>query len=175
MQQNLVSYHIYIACIYILLIENCQRILLGKYRYCSRRINHYVPRDISILIFIHAMRSILASQKFITNDRWMMATTYLITPGAYTFAAVAIYGCTSGATGNGRRTRRWAMLRSVERRRGASDENELFGCRLSFRDRETDTNLQGRRETDPWIDDRREKTREMKKPEATVFVLSPAI
>ncbi|CAL1682705.1 unnamed protein product [Lasius platythorax] len=62
----------------------------------------------------------------------MMATTYLITLGAYTFAAAAIYGCASGATGNGRGTRRWAMLRSVERRRGASDENELFGCRLSF-------------------------------------------
>jgi len=65
----------------------------------------------------------------------MMATTYLITWGAHTFAAAAIYGYVSGEAGNGRpcrRTRHWAMLRSVERRRGTSDENELFGCRLSF-------------------------------------------
>lgn len=127
MLQDLFSYHI-VYFINRKLSKNSVRkisILLAKNQ--SLHTQH-----ISILIFIHAMRNIFASQKFITNDRWMIATTYLITPGAYTFAAVAIYGCASGATGNGRRTRRWAMLRSVERRRGASDENELFGCRLSF-------------------------------------------
>lgn len=91
----------------------------------------------------------------------MMATTYLITPGAYTFAAAAIYGCASGAAGNGRGTRRWAMLRSVERRRGASDENELFGCRLSFvADAKQIQSF--KKENRSRIDDRREKADEMK-------------
>lgn len=128
--------------------------------------------DISILIFIHAMRNIFAGQKFITHDHWMMATTYLITPGAYTFAAAAIYGWASGATGNGRRTRRWAMLRSVERRRGASDENELFGCRLSFAADAKQIQIfkEEEKPAENWRRTRKDTRDE--EPEATAFVFS---
>ncbi|TGZ38171.1 hypothetical protein DBV15_07179 [Temnothorax longispinosus] len=86
----------------------------------------------------------------------------------YAWQAAAIYGCVSGAAGNGRpcrRTRRWAMLRSVERRRGASDENELFGCwGAIFRcRRETDRYVRERRGAAvERIDDGGEKTDEMK-------------
>lgn len=100
----------------------------------------------------------------------MMATTYLITRGAHTFAAVAIYGCVSGEAGNGRpcrRTRRWAMLRSVERRRGASDENELFGCRLSFAVDAKQIDTSEKEEEPQRIDDGGERVDEMKNRKQT--------
>lgn len=107
-----------------------------------------------------------------------MATTYLITRGAHTFAAVAIYGCVSGEAGNGRpcrRTRRWAMLRSVERRRGASDENELFGCRLPFA---VDAKQIGTSEKEEKPAENRRRWRKGgrdEEPEANAFSLSRAM
>ncbi|KYN32891.1 hypothetical protein ALC56_12844 [Trachymyrmex septentrionalis] len=105
-----------------------------------------------------------------------MATTYLITWGAHTFTVAAIYGCVSGETGNGRpcrRTRRWAMLRSVERRRGTSDENELFGCRLSFAVDEKQIGTSEKEEEPAENRRRRRKGGRDEEPEANVFALSP--